>query len=100
MTQVQAVYQLGNTGTQNGLRVHAIHASHWLEGSLNQHVTKPMMALLEVGLVGTCGGARVAEIPFNHLLSCSKVNKMSMKGDSSLFVTTFQLYLIHFIYQV
>lgn len=79
ITQVQAIYKLGNTGTQKGLRVHAILAFHWLEGNLNQHVTERMMAPLEAGLVGTCGRARVTGIPFNHFLSCSKVNKMLMQ---------------------
>lgn len=51
-TQVQAIYTLGNSGTQYGSRVHAMHACHWLEGNLSQYVTEPMMALLKVGLGG------------------------------------------------
>lgn len=76
---MQAIDKLGNTGTQNGFRVHAMHAFHWLEGNLSQHVTEPMIALLEVGLVRACERSWVSGIPLSHFLTCSKVNKMYMQ---------------------
>lgn len=90
ITQVPGYLQIRQPWYTDGFRVHAIQAFHWLKGNLSPHVMEPMIALLEVGLVGAHGRAWVSEILLNHFLPCSKVNKCQCRGDSLLFVTAFQ----------